>query len=129
MLNQFWKLCVAALLLAGNAVAQQTALFSETNEFVSGQGGYNTCRIPSIVRTTNETLLTFCEGRKTSSSDAGNIDLVLRRSTTNGASWLPMTVVQEEGGTATTTIGNPTAPYPVGAPSSVFFQVCLCQEP
>ncbi len=109
MLNQFRKLCVAALVLAGNAVAQQTPVFSETSVFVSGQEGYNTYRIPSIVRTTNGTLLAFCEGRKTSSSDAGDIDIVLRRSTNNGAGWLPMTLVQEEGGTATITIGNPTA--------------------
>ena len=109
MQNQFRKLCVTALLLAGNAAAQQTPLFSEIDVFVSGQEGYNTYRIPSIVRTTNGTLLAFCEGRKTSSSDAGDIDIVLRRSTNNGASWLPMTLVQEEGGTATITIGNPTA--------------------
>ncbi len=109
MQNQFRKLCVAALLLAGNGAAEQTPLFSETSVFVSGQEGYNTYRIPSIVRTTNGALLAFCEGRKTSSGDAGDIDIVLRRSTNNGASWLPRTLVQEEGGTAAITIGNPTA--------------------
>jgi sialidase-1 len=83
------------------------AAFIETTPFVSGQEGYHTYRIPAIVRATNGHLLAFCEGRKNSSGDAGDIDLVLRRSTNNGASWLPMQLVQEEGGTASITIGNP----------------------
>ncbi|HEY4414414.1 MAG TPA: sialidase family protein [Verrucomicrobiae bacterium] len=87
--------------------AQSTATFVETVPFVAGQGGYNTYRIPALVRSTNGTLLAFCEGRKTSSSDSGDIDIVLRRSTNNGATWLPLQLVQEEGGNATITIGNP----------------------
>ena len=96
-----------AVLLAFVTAVQAAPSFPETVPFVSGQGGYHTYRIPAIVRTTNGTLLAFCEGRKTSSSDAGDIDIVLRRSTNNGATWLPMTLVQEEGGTASITIGNP----------------------
>lgn len=87
--------------------AQTPPTFSETVPFVSGQGGYHTYRIPALVRTTNGTLLAFCEGRKNSGSDAGDIDIVLRRSTNNGATWLPLTLVQEEGGNAAITIGNP----------------------
>ena len=68
--------------------------------FVSGSG-YNTYRIPAIVRAPNGTLLAFCEGRP-SSSDTGNIDIVLKRSTNNGASWGSLTVVRDEGGDSAT---------------------------
>jgi len=98
---------ILSFLLISVAPAWPQSSFVETTPFVSGQGGYNTYRIPAIVRATNGTLLAFCEGRKTSSGDAGDIDLVLRRSTDNGSTWLPMQVVQEEGGSASITIGNP----------------------
>lgn len=94
-----------AVAACGNAAA--APVFSETALFVSGQGGYNTYRIPAIVRTPAGTLLAFCEGRKTSSADSGDIDIVLRRSTDNGQTWSAMTLVQEEGDTASITIGNP----------------------
>jgi sialidase-1 len=79
----------------------------QTDVFVSGAGGYHTYRIPAIVLTAKGTLLAFCEGRKTSSSDAGDIDLVLRRGTDGGKTWGPVQLVHEEGGTAKITIGNP----------------------
>lgn len=80
--------------------------FPESIPFTSGIG-YPVYRIPAIVKATDGTLLAFCEGRA-SISDAGNIDLVLRRSTDHGNTWGPLIVVQEEGGTAPITIGNPT---------------------
>jgi sialidase-1 len=88
------------------AAAEGRAL-AAVDVYVSGSGGYNTYRIPAIVRATNGTLLAFCEGRKNSSSDSGDIDLVLRRSHDNGQTWGAMSVVQEEGDTASITIGNP----------------------
>jgi sialidase-1 len=75
--------------------------------FVSGEGGYHTYRIPAIVRTLSGTLLAFCEGRKNSGSDAGDIDILLRRSFDGGKTWTPTQLVYEEGGTETITIGNP----------------------
>jgi sialidase-1 len=75
--------------------------------FTSGSDGYHTFRIPALVVTTKGTLLAFCEGRKASKSDNGDIDLVLRRSIDDGKSWQPMQLVHEEGGTAKITIGNP----------------------
>jgi sialidase-1 len=99
---------VVVLALASNApLLRAQPTFSESIPFVSGQNGYHTYRIPAVVRSTNGTLLAFCEGRKNSGGDAGDIDIVLRRSTNNGATWLPMTLVQEEGGNAAITIGNP----------------------
>lgn len=75
--------------------------------FVSGQQGYFAYRIPALICTAKGTLLVFCEGRKTSLSDDGNNDLVLRRSLDEGKTWLPMQLVHEEGGDAEITVGNP----------------------
>jgi sialidase-1 len=75
--------------------------------FTSGTGGYHTYRIPSLLVTPKGTLLAFCEGRKTSASDDGDIDLLLRRSSDGGRTWGDLELVHEEGGTRPVTIGNP----------------------
>ncbi len=72
--------------------------------FTSGEGGYDTYRIPSVIKAADGTLLAFCEGRKGSSSDSGNIDLLLRRSTDGGETWGPVQVVWDD---AENTCGNP----------------------
>ncbi len=88
--------------------------FASTGQQISGevvfQGrveGYHTYRIPAAVATESGMLLAFCEGRKTGSGDAGDIDLLLRRSHDNGDTWSPHAIVHEEGGDAPITIGNP----------------------
>ena len=75
--------------------------------YQSGQDGYHTYRIPGLVVTTEDTLLAFCEGRKSSPRDYGKIDLLLKRSTDGGTTWSPQQIVYEEGGNAPITIGNP----------------------
>ena len=60
--------------------------------------------IPAIVATRSGTLLAFAEGRLASLSDAGNIDLVLKRSTDGGCTWGPLQVVHDSG---PNTAGNP----------------------
>ena len=77
--------------------------------YASGKDGYHTYRIPSLVVTTKGTLLAFCEGRKNSRSDHGNIDLMLKRSTDKGRTWSEQQIVHEEGGDKKITIGNPCA--------------------
>ena len=79
----------------------------QVDVFQGGTGGYHTYRIPAIVLSSKNTLLAFCEGRKTSDDDAGDIDLMLRRSSDGGKIWRPVQLVYEEGGTAKITIGNP----------------------
>lgn len=78
--------------------------------FKSGSDGYHTFRIPVIVRATNGDLLAFAEGRKNGSGDAGDIDIVLKRSQDGGRTWGPVRLVQDEWSdpTAKVTIGNPT---------------------
>jgi len=77
--------------------------------YESGKQAYHTYRIPALVVTSKGTLLAFCEGRKTSRSDHGDIDLILRRSGDGGRTWDKQRIVCEEGGTKKITIGNPCA--------------------
>ncbi len=84
--------------------AKAAQLPQEKPVFVSGEDGYHTYRIPSLIATPTGTLLAFCEGRKESSSDAGDIDLLLKRSTDQGATWSAPQVVWDDG---PNTCGNP----------------------
>ncbi len=93
---------LTALLVAGMLPA---ASLTRTDVFVGGEGGYHTYRIPALIVSVRGTLLAFCEGRRTGSGDAGDIDVVLRRSFDRGRTWLPLQTVADEGGD---TIGNPT---------------------
>lgn len=81
----------------------------ESIPFRAASDGYFCYRIPSLVVSAKGTLLAFCEGRKTSFSDDGDNDLVLRRSTDAGRTWGALQLVHEEGGDAVVTIGNPCA--------------------
>lgn len=78
-----------------------------TDVYVAGTEGYHTFRIPAVIVTPKGTLLAFCEGRKTSRADHGDLDLVLKRSTDGGQTWSDLQIVYEEGGTKKITIGNP----------------------
>ena len=72
--------------------------------FVAGTDGYHTYRIPSLIVSKRGTVLAFCEGRKNSASDTGDIDLLLKRSTDGGNTWNQTQVVWDDGGN---TCGNP----------------------
>jgi sialidase-1 len=69
-----------------------------------GDNGYMCFRIPSMITTKTGMLLAFAEGRKKDCSDAGDIDLVLRRSVDGGKTWGPLQVVWND---STNTCGNP----------------------
>jgi sialidase-1 len=56
--------------------------------FQAGQDGYSIFRIPGLVVTPKGTIIAYCEARKTT-SDWGEIDILLRRSTDGGATWSP----------------------------------------
>ncbi|WP_181765627.1 sialidase family protein [Streptomyces albidus (ex Kaewkla and Franco 2022)] len=84
--------------------------------FRAGSEGYSSFRIPACVLAPDGALLAFAEGRVNSSGDAGDIDIVSRRSADGGLSWEEMKVVATFGsGTA----GNPSPvviPAPAGDP-------------
>lgn len=84
-----------------------TPAFAEIDEqilFRSGEEGYSNYRIPAVITAANGTLLAFCEARKDHRGDSGNIDLILKHSTDNGASWSSPRVVWDAG---PDTAGNP----------------------
>ena len=103
-------LALAVTLLTGGCqtlAPKTTPELIQTPVFTAGTEGYHTFRIPALIATQQGTLLAFCEGRKNSRSDHGDLDLVLKRSTDGGSTWGPLQLVYEEGGDADITIGNP----------------------
>jgi sialidase-1 len=75
-----------------------------TEVYQAGDGGYHTFRIPSVIAARNGTLLAFAEARREGAADAGDIDLVVRRSRDGGASWSTLQVIGDDG---PNTVGNP----------------------
>ena len=75
-----------------------------TKLFTSGDAPYHTYRIPAIATTKNGTILAFCEGRKNSASDTGDIDILLRRSTDGGQTFSPPQIIFDD---ELNTCGNP----------------------
>lgn len=82
-------------------------LGSQVKEVVlwtAGQGGYHTYRIPALVVTPRGHVLAFCEGRKNGPTDAGDIDLLVRKSTDYGRTWTASTLLWND---QNNTCGNP----------------------
>ena len=82
-------LTLVVLLLAQTSPAAFAQEVVKTDLFVAGEEGYKLYRIPGIVVTKRGTILAYCEARKSDSGDWGPIDVLLRRSTDGGKSWLP----------------------------------------
>lgn len=93
--------CLVLLTLAGTATSYSQ---SEVSVFTAGESGYSSYRIPSLIVTKKGSLLAFCEGRKDGAGDAGNIDIVFRRSTDKGKTWSGQKVIWDDGAN---TCGNP----------------------
>ncbi|MEU0468879.1 MULTISPECIES: sialidase family protein [Amycolatopsis] len=97
----------ASLLGGGVTASADTARpgFDQQSLFNPKQEqGYFCFRIPAIVKSTSGTLLAFAEGRVNDCGDAGDIDLVLKRSTDGGRTWSPLEVINSGDGD---THGNP----------------------
>ncbi len=98
--------CLKGLLVSGLSFSQaaEQGQPADTEVFRSGEDQYHTFRIPALLRTRKGTLLAFCEGRRGSSSDTGDIDLLLKRSDDQGKTWSATQIVSDMGAD---TIGNP----------------------
>ena len=90
--------------------------------------GYKFFRIPSLLRVAASAgvwLLAFCEGRQ-QMTDHGMVDIVLKKSLDDGATWSPLSVVHSETGDGRhATIGNPTPLYDDETSEIVLF---FCRE-
>lgn len=96
--------------LSGSAWAGepgQKGIVFRKDVFVRGQDGYHTYRIPTMVVTSKGTVLLFCEGRKRSRQDGGDVDTLLKRSEDGGKTWSKQVLIHEEGGDAPIRMGNP----------------------
>ena len=91
------------LLLVGSLVpgAGAAPLLQHSDVFISGKEGYSSFRIPGIETAPDGSVIAFAEARKYSAADPGfgrqEIHLVYRRSTNQGATWSPMTVLEAPG--------------------------------
>jgi sialidase-1 len=102
----FRRLLLAATLSLAATIATRaaTAAIDQTDVYVSGRDGYHTYRIPAVIHAKNGDLLAFAEGRKTGGGDAGDIDLLVKRSTDGGATWGAQHLIWDD---ADNTCGNP----------------------
>ncbi|WP_327238263.1 glycoside hydrolase [Streptomyces sp. NBC_01317] len=104
-----------------SAAASAPAACPPSVPYRSGQSGYFTFRIPAALQVPGGALLAFAEGRRHSSADDGDIDLVLRRSFDGGCTWGPLQVVADAGAD---TAGNPV---PVIDPASGDVVLLTCR--
>ncbi len=95
---------LAAPLAAARRAQEGSEVLEQVVVFRSGEHGYHTFRIPAIVRTRAGDLLALAEARRHAAADAGDIDLVSRRSADGGRTWAPMQVIGDDG---PDTFGNP----------------------
>ncbi|MES2691965.1 MAG: sialidase family protein [Verrucomicrobiota bacterium] len=93
-----------SLLLLSATALTAFATPTETDVWVADTDGYHTYRIPAIVRSRDNTLLAFAEGRRAGRGDAGDIDLLVKRSKDGGKTWGKQILVWDD---ATNTAGNP----------------------
>ena len=82
----------------------KVATLEQTDLFIAGVNGYHTYRIPSLITTQEGSMLAFCEARKHSGSDTGDIDIAVRRSTDRGRTWDDMVIIADTGDDV---FGNP----------------------
>ncbi len=64
-------------------------MFTQTHLFEARTEGYHNYRIPGIVTAPDGTLIAHCEARQGQGGDWDPIDILMRRSTDQGATWQP----------------------------------------
>jgi sialidase-1 len=104
MARHFLFFVTVATLVVTSAPPARQAAYIEV--YRAGEAGYHTFRIPSVIATHAGTLLAFAEGRRAGAGDAGDIDLVVKRSPDGGRTWSGLQVVGDSG---PNTFGNPCA--------------------
>ena len=115
------RLFFAALFSFVCGVVGAAPLHERTPVFPAGMNGVARHRIPGLVVTPKGTVLAYCEARKNNSSDWGEIEVHLRRSSDGGRTWEPSLHIahkaermegnptKKEGGEREQTVNNPVA--------------------
>jgi hypothetical protein len=98
------KKILLTLLVLGFIFNCRSQVFESQQLFKPGDAGYKCYRIPALLVAPDGSLLAFAEGRKNNCGDAGDIDLVLKRSADGGKSWSALEIVWSDGAN---TCGNP----------------------
>ena len=112
---------VATSCLLPQAVFADAPKLEKNAVFPAGLNGVALYRIPGMVVTPKGTVLAYCEARKDSRSDWGEIEVHLRRSADGGKTWLPLQHIahlaeriegnpkKASGGEKEQTVNNPVA--------------------
>ena len=101
----FTQLAAQTNNLAFNNLSQDST--DTTIPYYSGLHDYFSFRIPTLIKS-DSALIAFAEGRKNSTSDFGDIDLVYRRSLDGGRSWETLKLLFDQD---TMAVQNPTPIY------------------
>jgi sialidase-1 len=80
---------ILACLLMLSTLAAAGAEIEKIDVWTAGEGDFKIFRIPGIVVTSKGTILAYSEARASDRGDWNTIDIVLRRSTDGGRTWLP----------------------------------------
>jgi len=97
-----FKICLVVIIfISGNS---EVAAQSLNHLYKTGEAGYACFRIPAMVVTNKGTVLAFAEARRNNCGDAGDIDLVVKRSMDGGKNWGELQMVWND---STNTCGNP----------------------
>ncbi len=97
-MHRFTAAIISTFLLSVSVRAEELPIFT------NGTGDCHTYRIPSLITAANGDILAFAEARKNGGGDAGDIDIVLRRSTDAGKTWNALQTVWDD---TSNTCGNP----------------------
>ena len=115
------KLLTFLWILLMTAAVGAAPILERTPVFPAGFNGVARHRIPGMVVTAKGTVLAYCEARRNNSSDWGEIEVHLRRSTDGGRTWdavqhiahraerIEGNPTKKEGGEREQTVNNPVA--------------------
>jgi sialidase-1 len=87
MKKNTFTLTITVLLVSLAALHAAEPFLEKTDVFPAGMNGIARFRIPGIVVTAKGTALAYAEARRNNSSDWGEIEVHLRRSTNGGKTW------------------------------------------
>jgi sialidase-1 len=95
MIARLLSISLFVMAMAGPLRAEP--VLEKSDLFEGGKDGFSLFRIPGIVVSTKGTALAYCEARKNSGSDWGEIEVHLRRSTDGGKTWEPARQIAHHG--------------------------------